>query len=91
MDGTTDPVGAVTPSIDHELRLVDEAVAMVESGAAPRVYLAGLRFGQAVIEAAREKAPAGVRIVPLWLADGSGADLAIERDVDEQVGFPPDR
>ena len=53
---------------------------MVASGGAPRVVVGGLQFGEALIEPARELAgAAGVRVVPLWMPDDAGADIAIER------------
>ena len=53
---------------------------MVAAGGAPRVVLAGLRFGEQLLAPARAMAgEAGVRIVPLWTADDAGADLAVER------------
>jgi hypothetical protein len=59
--------------------MVHEAIAMVASGFAPRVTLAGLRFGESLLEPAREWAiDAGVRVAALWRADEAGVDLAIE-------------
>ena len=53
---------------------------MVAGGGAPRVVLGGLQFGEALLEPARELADAaGVRVVPLWMPDDAGADIAIER------------
>jgi hypothetical protein len=77
-DLTTD---RVTLTLDRELRLIREAIAMVAAGRTPRVVLAGLRFGEQLAPAAREMAAkAGVRIVPLWRTDESGADLSVERE-----------
>lgn len=76
-------VDAVTATLDRELNLVRDAIAMVTSGWATRVVLGGLRFGDKLLAPAREiAARAGVRIVPLWPADESGADLAVEREGD---------
>ena len=77
-------VDLVTSTLDRELDLVRGAVAMVAAGKAPRVVLASLRFGEQLVAPAREMAAkAGVRIVPLWRADESGADLAVERESDD--------
>jgi len=70
-------------TLERELTLVREAIAMVALGAASRVVLGGLRFGEALVEPARRlAAEEGVRIVPLWTADDAGADIAVEREPD---------
>ena len=67
----------------REMRLVESAIAMVASGRAPRVHLAGLAFGDALVEHARSVAAgSGVRVLPAWRTDELGLDLAFERDVD---------
>ena len=49
-------------------------------GRSPRVVVAGIHFGDQLIEPAREMATdAGVRLVPLWMPDEAGSDIAIER------------
>ena len=59
---------------------IREAIALVASGGSPRVVVGGLSFGEALIEPARAMAEgAGVRIVPLWMPDDAGADIAVER------------
>jgi len=75
-----DTVGQIVPLVlERELQIVREAIAMVASGSAPRVTIAGLRFGEALIEPGRGWAlEAGVRLTPLWRADEAGVDLAIE-------------
>ena len=76
-DQSTTPIGR---TLEHEMSLVREAIAMVANGSSPRVALGGLRFGEALLEMARElAAEAGVRLVPLWMPDDAGADIAIER------------
>lgn len=71
-------------TLDQELELVRGAITMVASGGATRVSLGGLRFGEQLIEPARRMALAsGVRIVPLWMPDDAGADLAVERIADD--------
>ena len=75
-----DPVDEVQRQLDRELRLVADAVAMVAAGASPRITVAGLRLGDAVLDPARSLAEeAGVRIVPQWTGDESGVDIAVER------------
>ena len=71
---------AVPATLDQEMRLINEAIALVASGAAPRTTVAGLRLGDALLDAAQRVASdAGVRIVPLWRDDEAGVDLAVER------------
>jgi hypothetical protein len=76
---------AAIRTLDHELRLIDDAIHLVHGGGAPRVVVSGLRFGEELIGRARERAQqAGLRAVPLWSADEAGADIAIERpDADD--------
>ena len=53
---------------------------MVADGSSPRVVLSGLRFAEEILPQARAfAAELGVRVVPLWMADDAGTDLAIER------------
>ena len=67
-------------TLEREMSLVREAIAMVAGGGSPRVTVAGLRFGQALLLPARGlAAEAGVRLVPLWMPDDAGADIAVER------------
>lgn len=69
--------------MDRELGLVNDAITLVATGAAPRVVVAGLRFGRQLLKPVRRIAGArGVRIVPLWSRDGSAADIAIEAESD---------
>jgi hypothetical protein len=81
MDDVEDQVAQVVPAmLEHEMRLIREAIAMVASGGAPRVVVAGINFGETLVDPARRLAlEAGVRLVPLWRADEAGADIAIER------------
>jgi len=85
MEQTIDRSNERVPrTLDQEFELVRDAIAMVASGAAPRVTVASLHFGEELLEAARRLAAAsGVRIVPLWTADEAGVDIAVERGVDE--------
>jgi hypothetical protein len=76
-----DQTAQVVPAtLEYEMRLIREAIAMVASGGAPRVVLAGIHFGETLLDPARRLAlDAGVRLVPLWRADEAGADIAVER------------
>jgi len=67
-------------TLEHEMTIVREAIAMVAGGGAPRVTVAGLHFGEALLAIVASLATeAGVRVVPLWLPDDAGADIAVER------------
>jgi hypothetical protein len=80
-DESTTPVG---PTLEREMNLVRQAIAMVASGASRRVVVGGLQFGEKLLVPARGLATeAGVRLVPLWMPDDAGADIAIERIDDE--------
>jgi hypothetical protein len=69
----------VSAVLEREIRMVREAIDMVASGGAPRVTLAGLHFGEMLVEQATGWAlQAGVRLTPLWRTDEAGLDLAIE-------------
>jgi hypothetical protein len=71
-------------TLEYEMTLVREAIAMVAGGGSPRVTVAGLRFGESLLATARGLATeAGVRLVPLWMPDDFGADIAVERIEDE--------
>ena len=59
--------------------MVREAIAMVASGASPRVVVAGIRYGDEILVAARRLAlDSGVRVNRLHQQEGTGADLAVE-------------
>jgi len=61
------------------MALLREAIALVASGGSRRVVVAGLRFGDQLLEPARRiAAERHVRIVPLWMPDDAGADIAVE-------------
>ena len=64
---------------ERELLLAREAIAMVASGASPRVVLAGIRFGESILEAARRVAlESGVRVSAIQRTADSGTDLVVE-------------
>ncbi len=70
---------AVAAVLEREMRLVRDAIEMVASGAAPRVTIAGIRFGDSLIELASGwPIAAGVRLTPLWRTDEAGVDLTVE-------------
>lgn len=78
-----DPQNAAVATLDRELRLVGDAIAMVARGGSPRVVLGGLRYSEQLLEPARRMASGTpVRIVALWTADEQGLDIAVERDAD---------
>ena len=81
MDEVEDQLAQVVPAtLEHEMRIIREAIAVVASGGAPWVILAGINFAETLLDPARRLAlEAGVRLVPLWRADEAGADIAIER------------
>ena len=63
----------------RELTLAREAIALVASGATPRVVLAGIRHGDDILlEAQRAALEQGVRISPLRRDDAPRTDLVIE-------------
>jgi hypothetical protein len=78
--GPESPANDLAPAVlEREMQLVREAIEMVATGAAPRVTVAGIRFGDNILEPAREWAvAAGVRIAPLWRTDEQGVDIAVE-------------
>lgn len=56
-----------------------EAIAMVASGAAKRIVIAGIRYGETIIEpASRIALAAGVRVKPLPQLGNAGSDLVVE-------------
>ena len=68
-------------AIDHELALVESAMALIEAGASTRVTLAGLRFGRQILEhSAVARFRGRVRLEPLWHLDGSGCDISVLAD-----------
>jgi CheY-like chemotaxis protein len=69
MDQSTDRTEVqVGRTLEHEIDLVREAIAMVASGGSRRVVVGGLHFGEALLEPAGALAAAsGVRLVPQWM------------------------
>ena len=80
MNQSTDQSASrVGHTLEYEMTLVREAIAMVASGGSRRVVLGGLRYGEALIVPAQALATnAGVRLIPLWKPDDAGADISVE-------------
>jgi hypothetical protein len=63
----------------RELMLTREAIALVAAGGSSRVVVAGIRFGESILDDAQRLAlEAGVRVKPIRRAGGIGADLLVE-------------
>ena len=69
--------------LDRELDLVEGAIRMVASGEATTVRLAGLRFGERLLEqAALHGRMVGVRVSALWTSTDEGpVGLIVEAGV----------
>jgi hypothetical protein len=66
-------------TLDQEMTLLREAITLVARGGSRRVVVAGLRFGDQLLEPARRLGQdRNVRVVPLWMPDDAGADIAVE-------------
>jgi hypothetical protein len=81
-DQVPDPFDArlTSSTLEHELRLVDEALDAVASGRFPSVTVAGLRFGDELLPGARARAAArGLVVRPLFHSGEHGSDLVVER------------
>jgi hypothetical protein len=79
MEPVTTAEAAVQRQLDGELRLVQQAILMVASHATPRVLVAGLRLGEAILDPARRMAlESGVRVFPAWTADEQHLDIRVE-------------
>ena len=71
---------AVPATLDHELRIIREAILLVASGGAARTVVAGLQLSEALlVPAGRLAEEAGVTVTPIWHLDDSGVDFEIER------------
>ena len=81
MDQRGDRTGETVPAtVDKELQLIREGIALVASGRAPRTIVAGLLLSEALLDpAGRMAEDAGVTLTALWHTDDSGVDFAIER------------
>ena len=66
--------------LTSEVAEVEGAIALVASGAASRITLSGLRFGEEVAKRFRADAQSkGVRLDPLPFPDDAGCDLIVRR------------
>jgi hypothetical protein len=72
---------SVAGTLQAETDLVDGAIEMVASGVSSRVVVAGLRFGNELLDPARRQAAEReLDVEPLWSTDeDGGVDLVIER------------
>jgi hypothetical protein len=71
---------AIQRAEERELRLAREAIALVASGATPRVVIAGIRYGEEILDSARRLAlAAGVRVNPVRQTGTGRAALVVER------------
>jgi len=82
MERGTDRTADVVPAtLEYEMRLINEAIALVASGRTRRTVVAGLRLGDQLLPSEQRVADeAGVRLVPLWHADEHGVDIAVEQN-----------
>ena len=64
----------------REIGEVESAIELVRSGAASRVTVAGLRFGEQIVAQLRAEAAAvGVRLEPLYWPEDAGCDVTVRR------------
>jgi len=92
-DQAPDPFDArlTSSTLQHELRLVDEALDAVASGHFPSVTVAGLRFGDELLDHARRSAESrGLRVRPLFHSGEHGSDLVVERALPDDPGRGPE-
>jgi hypothetical protein len=74
------PTDVATRSLERELGIISGGIAMVASGASPRIVVGGLRFAAQLLEPARRMAAtARVCVVPLWTASEDLLALRFER------------
>ena len=68
------------PVLEHELRLIGSAVALVEAGGAPRVTLVGMRSGgELVTRALAMGTQARLPVRARWWPEGDALDLVVEQ------------
>ena len=82
-DQVTDQFDArrTSSTLEHELQLVDEAIDGVASGRFPSITVAGLRFGDELLDRARVRASVrGLRVRPLFHSGEHGSDLIVDRE-----------
>jgi hypothetical protein len=67
------------PQFDHELNLVESSIALVAAGAARRVTINQLRFGEQILPMAQSSAREhGLVARALWHVQDDGCDIAVE-------------
>jgi len=70
---------AIVRQQERELRMAREAIALVASGVSPRVVIAGIRYGDEILESARRLGlDSGVRVNPIRQPQRQAADLVVE-------------
>ena len=77
-----DPVAAtlIEQELEREVAEVETAMALVRSGGARVVSVAGLRFGEEILAQIRSDGRDwGVRLDPLPLPEDAGCDLEVRR------------
>lgn len=83
MTDTGDPIADLVPitgSYDYELQLIREAIAMVSTGKAPRVVVAGIRYAAILFDPAERLAQkSGIGLTPLRRKGVVGFDISVER------------
>jgi hypothetical protein len=72
---------SVAGTIKAESDLINGAIEMVASGHSARIVVAGLRFGDELLEPSRQQAARhGIDVEPMWSTDEvGGVDLVVER------------
>ncbi len=79
METAVEVIGRSAPAWAGEERLVREAILMVASQAAPRVLVAGIVFGELILDTCKRAAlEAGVRVVPRTTAREDRLDIVVE-------------
>jgi hypothetical protein len=80
---TTPDLEETRRRLTSEVAEVEGAIALVASGAASRITLSGLKFGEQVARRFRAEAGAkGIRVEPLPWPEDAGCDLIVRR-IDE--------
>jgi hypothetical protein len=79
---TTDPE-ETRRRLSSEVAEIEGAIAMVYTGAATRIILTGLRFGEELARRFRDEAESKrIRLEPLLWPEDSGCDITVRR-IDE--------
>jgi hypothetical protein len=82
MDPRSDPPspGATRRQIDRELRLEDDAIALLLTGSFTRVIVGGLRFGDQLLpEVRRHTRGTDITVTPIPGVEDRPADLLFQR------------